>query len=270
MSEGSAGYEWSLDSDAERQFANRVPPLQGGAIDDTGMTPPKPSDLKTRAISGVVMIATALALLWFGGVAFLIATIILGGLVFFEFSQLVDGFAKTNIGRLCWKMAGLVYVSLAIWALWQLRQHPPEGEDGFTSALSVLAIVWAVDIGAYFTGRTIGGPKIWPAISPSKTWSGLAGGVVGATAVLVIVRLATGAGFALQMLPLSLLLGGFFAVIAQSGDFFESWMKRKAGVKDSGTLIPGHGGVFDRVDGLLPVVIVAALLDIAVQTWFVA
>ncbi len=234
---------------------------------EAGGPPPKPSDLKTRAISGVVMLAAALGLLWLGGIPFLIATLILGGLVFSEFSQLVDGFTSAGVGRLLWKAAGLIYVSLAVWALWQLRQHPPEGESGFASALSVLAIVWAVDIGAYFTGRTVGGPKIWPAISPSKTWSGLCGGVIGATLVLLIATWATGEPLTLQMLPVMVLLGGFLAVIAQSGDFFESWMKRRAGVKDSGTLIPGHGGVFDRVDGLLPVVIVAAVLDILARTY---
>jgi phosphatidate cytidylyltransferase len=227
----------------------------------TGAPLPKPSDLKTRAISGVVMLAAALALLWFGGITFLIATIVLGGLVFFEFSQLVDGFAKTTIGRLVWKMAGLLYVCTAVWSLWQLRQHQPDGIDGFAAALSVLAIVWAVDIGAYFSGRTIGGPKIWPAISPSKTWAGLAGGVI-AAAMVLMMSAALASSFTVQMLPSYILNGGLFAVIAQAGDFFESWMKRRAGVKDSGTLIPGHGGVFDRVDGLLPVVIVAVLLEI--------
>ena len=207
------------------------------------------------------MLALALGLLWFGGMPFLIGVVILGGIVFFEFGKLVDGFAKTIIGRLCWKGFGLLYVSAAVWALWDLRQNHGEGVDGFTTALSVMAIVWAVDIFAYFTGRAIGGPKIWPAISPSKTWSGLLGGIVGASLVFGITFVTTGDGlFALYMVPFFVLVGTMVAVIAQSGDFFESWMKRRAGVKDSGKLIPGHGGVFDRVDGLLPVVIAAALI----------
>jgi phosphatidate cytidylyltransferase len=228
--------------------------------------PAKSSDLKTRTISGLVMMAATLGLLWFGGIPFLIALLVLGGLVFYEFSNLVDGFAKTTIGRLCWKMFGLVYVSVAIWALWEMRK--PEGIEGFKSALYVLAIVWAVDIGAYFAGRTFGGPKIWPAISPSKTWSGLGGGVVGASLVLMVAAARELEGALTgQMLPFYVLLGAILAAIAQSGDFFESWMKRKAGVKDSGKLIPGHGGLFDRVDGLLPVVIIVSLAGIAARNF---
>lgn len=226
---------------------------------------PKPSDLKTRIISGVVMAVAALGLLWLGGIAFLIGVIILGGMVFLEFSQLVDKFAHTLTQRLCWKAFGLIYVSAAVWALWFLREGQPDGLDGFTSALSVMAIVWAVDVFAYFTGRAIGGPKIWPAISPSKTWAGLFGGIVGASLVVTVVfATESGAQVAPIMIPFILVLGAILAVVAQAGDFFESWMKRRAGVKDSGTLIPGHGGVFDRVDGLLPVVILVALAGKAV------
>jgi phosphatidate cytidylyltransferase len=226
--------------------------------------PAKSSDLKTRTISGVVMMAAALALLWFGGIPFLIALLVLGGLVFYEFSSLVDGFAKTTIGRLCWKMFGLVYVSVAIWSLWQLRK--PDGIEGFTSAIFVLSTVWAVDIGAYFTGRTIGGRKIWPAISPSKTWSGLFGGMAGATLVLIVAAVQLEqVTLNAPILVIFALMGAIVAIVAQSGDFFESWMKRKAGVKDSGALIPGHGGIFDRVDGLLPVVIIANLIVITAR-----
>jgi phosphatidate cytidylyltransferase len=222
------------------------------------------SDLKTRTISGIVMMAAAL--LWFGGIPFLIALLVLGGLVFYEFSNLVDGFAKTTIGRLCWKMFGLLYVSTAVWSLWLLRK--PDGYEGFVSALTVLAIVWAVDIGAYFTGRTFGGRKIWPAISPSKTWSGLFGGMVGATLVLAFAAVkALEIGLNVPILVICGFMGALIAIIAQSGDFFESWMKRKAGVKDSGSLIPGHGGVFDRLDGLLPVVIILNLAGMLARSF---
>ena len=134
--------------------------------------------------------------------------------------------------------------------------------------LIVLAIVVAViatDIGAYFAGRGIGGPKIAPRISPSKTWAGLAGGIVLAALMLAALAELTAPGaVALRALATFASAGALAAVVAQTGDFFESWMKRKAGVKDSSNLIPGHGGVFDRVDGLLSVSFAAGVLYLVV------
>jgi phosphatidate cytidylyltransferase len=110
------------------------------------------------------------------------------------------------------------------------------------------------DIGAYFAGRSIGGPKLAPAVSPNKTWAGLIGGVV--SALVLGLLLWEFAGLPLQLACASPIL----AVIAQIGDLYESWLKRQAGVKDSGTILPGHGGVLDRLDGLVPVAPAAAAL----------
>ena len=131
-------------------------------------------------------------------------------------------------------------------------------KGGVGRAAGVGAVV-LVDVGAYFAGRTIGGPKIAPAISPSKTWAGLLGGVIGATIALIVYfglggaaagyRNFSGLPMVIELLP----FGAAIAVVAQIGDFFESWLKRRAGVKDSSNLIPGHGGVLDRIDGLLAV-----------------
>jgi phosphatidate cytidylyltransferase len=156
--------------------------------------------------------------------------------------------------------AGLLYVVPAALLLLLLRQQ----SNGLERVLFLLLAVVATDVGAYFSGRTIGGPKIAPRISPSKTWAGLIGGAVLAGAVLV-------AAFLLQLTDGSyrvwavavFAIGAGIAVVAQIGDFFESWMKRRAGVKDSSRLIPGHGGVFDRVDGLLAVCFVLAVLQFA-------
>src|SRR4030095_10502685 len=118
----------------------------------------------------------------------------------------------------------------------------------------VMIVTWATDICAYFAGRTIGVPKLAPRISPNKTWAGLAGGIAGA-AVLGWIGghfLGLGGDF--------LLLGATMAALAHAGDLFESWIKRRAGVKDSGALLPGHGGLLDRLDGLLPVLVVTLLL----------
>ncbi|WP_181160198.1 phosphatidate cytidylyltransferase [Sandaracinobacter neustonicus] len=151
-----------------------------------------------------------------------------------------------------WISTGLAYAGLPAVALIWLRQQP----DGFALVMWTMGLVWATDILAYFAGRAIGGPKIWPAVSPNKTWAGLAGGMTGAA--LFSMLFAHYAGWP-QALPLMALLGAGLAVVAQAGDFFESWLKRRAGVKDSGKLLPGHGGIMDRVDGLVPVACAVAL-----------
>jgi phosphatidate cytidylyltransferase len=121
----------------------------------------------------------------------------------------------------------------------------------------VMAVTWATDIFAYFAGRAIGGPKLAPKISPNKTWAGLAGGVVGAGLAGWGISWLFDLGFPFQW------IGAPMAVVAQSGDLYESWVKRRAGVKDSGTLLPGHGGVLDRLDGLLPVALATLLILVA-------
>jgi phosphatidate cytidylyltransferase len=132
-------------------------------------------------------------------------------------------------------------------------------ENGLNLTLLMLLMVWATDIGAYFAGRTIGGPKILPKISPKKTWAGLFGGMISSA--------ITGLLFALFMDSESTLLlailGVAIAIVAQTGDFFESWVKRKFDVKDSGDIIPGHGGILDRIDGIMtaaPIMLIAAIL----------
>jgi phosphatidate cytidylyltransferase len=124
----------------------------------------------------------------------------------------------------------------------------------------VMVVTWATDIFAYFAGRAIGGPKLAPRISPNKTWAGLAGGVVGAGLA------GWGIAWLFDLGPPFQWIGAPMAVLAQAGDLYESWMKRRAGVKDSGTLLPGHGGLLDRLDGLLPVAL-ATLLILAAGLW---
>lgn len=131
----------------------------------------------------------------------------------------------------------------------------------------LLAVVWATDIGAYAFGRMIGGPKLAPSISPNKTWSGAIGGLVSA----VGISAAVGLGFGVQITALLLALAGGLSVVSQAGDLFESGLKRHYRVKDSGTLIPGHGGAMDRFDGLWAAAPVAALIALVlgggVQSW---
>ena len=215
------------------------------------------NELTKRIVSGVLLAALLLGDLWLGSYAYA-ALLIIGGLVVYrEFFRLVDQMTPSIVARVAWLLFGLAYIGAAGFGLWALRSI--EG-DGFFYSLWLFLVVWATDVGAYVFGRSIGGPKIAPSISPSKTWAGLFGGIVFVTVVMVGMSMfgrwdhvffsgpALAIGFAIWGIPL--------VFLAQGGDFFESWMKRRAGVKDSGTLIPGHGGLFDRVDGLLPVAIV--------------
>ena len=139
--------------------------------------------------------------------------------------------------------AGTLYVGIPALALVWLRTQAPAGS---MHLLWLLLVVWATDIFAYLVGRTLGGPKLAPRISPGKTWSGLCGGVVGAGLTGGVAAMALGAGFGLAAM-----VGALLALVGQGGDLFESALKRQAGVKDSGHLIPGHGGLLDRIDGLV-------------------
>ena len=203
------------------------------------------------------MVAVAGTALWLGGWVLngFIAFVAL--VAFGEFAALITKATGNPAVRLAAIFAAAVYVGLAGWLLIQINSVPV--------LLLVIGSVVLVDVFAYFFGRTIGGPKIAPAISPSKTWAGLLGGIVGATAAMVLYFVYAAedqfqVGSIAELLP----VGALIAIIAQSGDFFESWLKRRAGVKDSSNLIPGHGGVLDRVDGLLPVAIAAGSMLVMV------
>ena len=156
-----------------------------------------------------------------------------------------------------WTFAGAVYVTVPCIAIVWLRA---DSDLGLATILWLLAIVWATDILAYAAGRGIGGPRLAPRISPKKTWAGLGGGVLGAAAAGgVAAVILEGPG----VLALAAVSGGL-AIVAQLGDLGESLVKRRFGAKDSGTLIPGHGGVLDRLDGFMaaaPVVALAAVLS---------
>lgn len=253
------------------------------------------SELQTRIIVGALLIVMAGFALWQGGFAFwalaaggaLIMLSEFGGLLkvsdkhrrlamfalcvplgivapliaphpgldlgFFGFGVLVGmAVAVITVTRNPGLGGGLLYVGLPVFALLWLRERP--GDIGLLLAFWAMSLVWATDIGAYFAGRGIGGPKIAPSISPNKTWAGLGGGMLGA--LLLGWALQHFAGLRSELALASPLL----AVLAQVGDFFESWLKRRAGVKDSGTLLPGHGGALDRLDGLVTSAPFAALL----------
>lgn len=206
----------------------------------------KRSELLVRTASGIAMILIAVLALWMGSWVFALLLAAIGVLMAMEMNALVR-----NLGADI-KVLSVAYILFPLGGMLALRHGP----HGFGLALWTLAIVWATDICAYFAGRYFGGPKLAPAISPSKTWSGLAGGVVGAGLIGPIIASQMG-------LPLACyILGAPLGLLAQGGDLFESWLKRKAGVKDSGNLIPGHGGVLDRLDGVVPVATFMGLLRV--------
>ncbi|MFA9201486.1 MAG: phosphatidate cytidylyltransferase [Cypionkella sp.] len=223
------------------------------------------ADLPVRLLSAAVMLALALGALVVGGRVFDLLVAAVALVAFGEFVRLIFKATGSFALRLLAVLAGALYFALAAGVLM--------GAGDFLIVLIVGATVFT-DTFAYFAGRAIGGPKIAPAISPSKTWAGLAGGMIGAAlwVVLWVVAIEGGIagprfelGLALsgESLGLAALLGASLAVLAQAGDFFESWLKRRAAVKDSSRLIPGHGGLFDRVDGMLPVAIAVGVLGAA-------
>jgi phosphatidate cytidylyltransferase len=149
---------------------------------------------------------------------------------------------------------GLLYCGLPVLALVWMRGRAL----GLEAVIFLMLCVWAADICAYFAGRAIGGPKLAPAISPNKTWAGAIGGIVGAMLVAGGAAMAWLSAMQGSKAWLFVALAGGFAALSVLGDLFESWLKRRAGVKDSGHLLPGHGGVLDRLDGLVPVAIAGA------------
>jgi phosphatidate cytidylyltransferase len=151
-----------------------------------------------------------------------------------------------------WTALGLFYVSAALLGSVLVRL---DQVWGFSALMLVLLIVWATDIGGYFAGRGLGGPKLWPRVSPQKTWAGAIGGFV-ASLMVATGFAALGFGKAIALLPLAAVI----SIVSQFGDLFESAVKRNFGVKDSSHIIPGHGGLLDRLDGFVFAVVMAALI----------
>ena len=206
------------------------------------------SELAKRSMVGALLVMVALAAAVLGGYAFVTLVALAACVIFYEWRRIVSGW---GFG---WQVSGFIYALVpALALLWIRERFQVNGAPlGAELLLWVFITTWSVDIGAYFAGRTIGGPKLAPAISPNKTWAGLVGGMIAAA-------LFGGLWVYLLQLPHILYwLAPPFAVAAQLGDLFESWIKRRAGVKDSGTWLPGHGGALDRLDGLVVVATLTA------------
>ena len=206
------------------------------------------TELFVRTLAGAAMMVVALACAVLGGYYFAILVAAAATIMFYEWSRIVRGWGME------WNIGGFLYALIPALALLWVRDR---ADNGLALILWVFIVTWATDIGAYFVGRAFGRAKLAPSISPNKTVAGLYGGMAGAT-------LLAGGWVLLAGLDVALLvLAPLFALAAQAGDLFESWMKRRAGVKDSGDWLPGHGGLLDRLDGLVPVAILTAGAQLA-------
>jgi phosphatidate cytidylyltransferase len=163
--------------------------------------------------------------------------------------------ALASSDRRVWTAAGIPYAGLLGIAPIVLRN---DAQYGFLAIVFLFAVVWATDIVAYFVGRAVGGPKLAPRISPKKTWSGAAGGTVAAIGAALTLAIAAG----LPNLPAVGLIAAAASALAQGGDLFESALKRRFGAKDSSHLIPGHGGLMDRLDGFVAAAVLAMLIGL--------
>ena len=206
------------------------------------------SELLVRTLTGLVMVLVALGAALQGGNLFALVGAGAATLMFFEWTRIVRGWGAG------WSIAGFFYALLPALALLWVRERDLHG---LVLLLWVFIVTWATDIGAYLVGLSFGRRKLAPSISPNKTVAGLYGGIAAATLLGGGWVMLTGLGQPL------LLLAPLFAVAAQAGDLFESGMKRRAGVKDSGTWLPGHGGALDRLDGLVPVAVLTAAAQMA-------
>lgn len=219
---------------------------------DAEPVPAPTSNLALRIVSAAVMAPLALLAAYLGGWPFALFWGLAAGAVLWEWTTLVTGAG--------WIVGGIGYSSVMLAAPVLLRS----GEDyGFVAIVLLFAIVWTTDIFGYFAGRAFGGPKLMPAISPKKTWSGAIAGTLGAMIVAVLVVSVAGGFDKTAIAMIALLL----SVVAQLGDLLESWIKRKFGAKDASQLIPGHGGVMDRLDGFWAAALIGCLIGLLRGGW---
>jgi phosphatidate cytidylyltransferase len=202
-----------------------------------------------------VLAPLALLAAWLGGIVFVVFWVLAASIVLWEWSRLVVGAKLRGFARIDWLAAGVGYAAVLLFAPLILRRDPLLG---FAAIAFLFAVVWATDVAAYFAGRALGGPKLWPAVSPKKTWSGALGGTLGGIAAgLLIVKL-----LGVPVAPILVLVAALLSVAAQGGDLLESAIKRQFGAKDAGSIIPGHGGLMDRLDGFLTAAAAAAMVGL--------
>jgi len=197
------------------------------------------SNLEKRIVSAVILAPLVLIIIYFGKIPYMAMILAAGILMLREWAHLTASSAH----RAAWWLLGVIYIATPCYFLVWLREIP---DIGLFVILLIISVVWATDIGAYLFGRLIGGPKLAPKISPGKTWAGAIGGLFcGVIISQYLIYMAGGDSYS------GMLYGAIISFTGQLGDLFESFIKRKFGVKDSGNVIPGHGGMLDRLDSLL-------------------
>jgi len=198
--------------------------------------------LQKRILSALILAPVTVWAVWYGDLPFLIFILLLSAISFYEWFDL-----SKKTPRIWLFMAlGSAYIPLCFWSFYVIR----EKYTGYAATLFVL-MVWASDIGAYFTGKFIGGPKMSTSISPNKTWAGYAGAVFFPAFLGLVYGLSFLPSHQLHVIFIPILAGASVGVVGQAGDLLISWFKRHAKVKDSGHLIPGHGGLLDRIDAMM-------------------
>ena len=203
------------------------------------------------------MAPIAVGIAWLGGWPFVLFWALAACIVLWEWTRLVTRSPGTAsyTDFVLWMIAGLLYAGVIGLAPVLLRRDPALG---FVAIVFLFAVVWATDIAAYFAGRALGGPKLWVAVSPNKTWSGALGGALGGVvAALLVVKVA-----GLAIAPMLVLVALALSIASQAGDLLESALKRRFGAKDASALIPGHGGLMDRLDGFLTAVLAAVMVGL--------
>lgn len=271
------------------------------AEDPPGLPPPGlpilagRSNLALRVVSSLVLAPLAIGAAWFGGAVFIVFWLIAALVVLWEWQTLVCGHDRNSVltvgaaalagaaavltvgwfgiaialvalggfgmaglasqVRRGWCVAGLVYAAALLIAPVLLRS---DGTLGFAAILFLFVIVWLTDIAAYFAGRAIGGPKLMPRVSPKKTWSGAIGGSIAAVVGGVLLARQFGTTGIAAVAVVALVL----SVVSQAGDLFESAVKRRFNAKDASQLIPGHGGLMDRLDGFVTASVAGALVGL--------
>lgn len=213
------------------------------------------SNLTMRVFSSLVLAPLALVGAYLGGLFFVVFWVVAASIVLWEWVRLAMQAKLRGFALVDWLAAGIAYAAILLFAPLILRRDPALG---FAAILFLFAVVWATDIAAYFAGRALGGPKLWPAVSPKKTWSGAAGGTLGGVAAGVVTVKLLGVSVA----PMLILVAFLLSVTAQAGDLIESAVKRHFGAKDAGSIIPGHGGLMDRLDGFLTAAAAAAMVGL--------
>ena len=213
------------------------------------------SNLALRVVSSAVLAPLALIAAWLGGLPFAVFWTVAASIVLWEWARLVKGAQVEGTAVAWWLVAGIAYAGVLVFAPIVLRQ---DAVLGFVAIGFLFAVVWVTDIAAYFAGRALGGPKLWSAVSPKKTWSGALGGLLGgAAAGLLVVKIA-----GLAIAPGLVLVALALSVVSQGGDLLESAIKRRFDAKDASQLIPGHGGLMDRLDGFLTAAAAAVMVGL--------